>query len=560
MNLVPAYNRNGENEIFCRIGQGSLGGKASGLFNMQQILRENFPQQQYQGITVNIPFSVVIATDVFSRFMEQNELFDFVRADLSDTAIALKFQKAFLPAEITGDLYALAQTKTVPLAIRSSGLLEDAKNEPFAGVYATKMIPNNLLSPTARYQKLTEAIKFVYASVYFKEAKAYFKALKKDINQEKMAVLIQDIAGSKHGEYFYPALAGVAKSYNFYPCGYAKPEDGSASLALGLGKSVVDGGKVWVYSPRYPAVPPPYNAKDYERYTQTDFWAVYLGKIKNYNPLEETEYLEYLPWQRALQDEILPYLATTNPPVYTREEKLKATWFLDFAPLLKYGEPPLNNLLKRLLEICAKAYDNPVEIEFALDFPQAAAPGFSFLQVRPMQVNHEEVNLSCYEKRELLLEADLTTGNGKREIEQVVFVDRKTFKAEHTPFIAEELAFVNSRAEDYLLIVFGRLGSSDPWLGIPVTYSDISRAKAIVETTLPGMNPDLSQGSHFFHNITSLGVLFLSLRETFTQKLDWDWLEAQSVVFRSEHVCQVKLAKSLTVLVDGKSQKGVILK
>ncbi len=560
-------------ERFTIIGNGGLGGKASGLLSIRDLLTESVEADKFPGITVDIPTLTVITTDLFDKFMERNKLHDVVMANKKrDDQIALAFQQADLPVEIVGDLRALVMKFKQPLAVRSSSMLEDAMFEPFAGVYATKMIPNNQFSVDQRFRALVEAIKFVYASTFFRGARNYLRATGRRWTDEKMAVIIQEVIGSRFGERFYPQLSGVARSYNFYPTGHAKPDDGVVSLALGLGKTIVDGGVSWAYSPSYPKADPPYgNVGELLKSTQTKFWAVNLGKPPAHDPIKETEFLISANLADAENDGTLRHLASTYDSradrIYTGTGA-KGPRVLNFAPILRAGEMPLNDLLKELQRKSEDAYKSSVEIEFAMKLhPEKCTPArFGFLQVRPMFVSDARVDVSEEElhSERAVVASDRVLGNGVcNDVRDIVFVKRDTFDAAKTREIGRELMHLNQSLTDadkpFLLIVFGRLGTSDPWLGIPVEWSDVSGAKVIVETSIEKMNVDLSQGSHFFHNVTSLRIFYFSAGRSDQYPMKWDWLESLSPAADLNYVRHVSLEDPLLVKVDGKSGRGVVI-
>jgi hypothetical protein len=553
------------------IGKGSSGGKAQGLISISEFLEDKFNADEFSGIEVKVPTFTVIRTDVFDAFMKSNKLYEIAFSDLPDDRIAHAFQKADLPFSVTGDLRSLVKEVHIPLAVRSSSRLEDAMYEPFAGIYSTKMTPNNQHDADSRFKKLIEAIKFVYASTYFKAAKDYMKATKHKIEDEKMAVIIQEVIGERHGERFYPGLSGVGRSFNFYPLGRVKPEDGIIDLALGLGKTIVDGGVAWSYSPAYPQISPPFGTKsDMLKQTQNKFWAVNMGKAPDYNPSKETEYMVEGNLEDAEQDGALQHVAST----YNFEsDRLsigigsEGVRVLTFSPLLELADIPLNNLARTLLKLCEESLNAPVEIEFAMTFSKTGVHKFGFLQVRPMVVSTEEIKIEEEElnAENVLSASENVLGNGIYDsITDIVYVIPDQFESKNTSQIAMELELVNnkllSEGRSYLLIGFGRWGSSDPWLGIPVTWGQISAARVIVEATLENMNVELSQGSHFFHNLTSFDVSYFSLPFHGDYKMDWDWLEKQELLEEKQHIRHVQTSSAMLIKVDGRNGRGVILK
>ena len=572
---IPPFDRKffESDNILSRIGDGAVGGKASGLAFASAVLAAEFPDAVFEDLRISIPRFVVIGSNVFEAFVKRNDLMATVDEDLPDDRLALAFQRAEFPAEFAGDLRSLIAAARTPLAIRSSSMLEDALFEPFAGVYATKMIPNNQPDTDTRYRKLVEAIKFVYASTFFKEARGYARITGKSIIDEKMAVIIQEVVGLKHRERFYPGLAGVARSYNFYPTGRARPDEGVVDLALGLGKTIVDGGRVWTYSPAHPAVSPPFTTRDLLRNSQTTFWAVNMGKPPAYDPVKEAEFLVECGIADAESDGTLGMLASTYVAGNDRVVPgigQDGPRILNFAPLLKWGDIPLNNLIARLLQACEKAVGAPVEIEFAATFEgqgDKKVNRFGFLQVRPMVVSDEKVDLDETELKgpSVLVSSENTLGNGIGEtLTDIIYVKPDSFAKEQTRTIAAQIGELNRGAENehrnYALIGFGRWGSSDPWLGIPVNWGNISGARVIVEATLPEMNVDLSQGSHFFHNITSLQIPYFCVSFDGSAEIDWAWLSGRPAVAETEYVRHVRCDRPLTVKLDGRTRRGVILR
>ena len=558
------------------IGTGSIGGKAQGLVLIDKILNsKEFDNNRFSQIDVNVPTLTVLRTDVFDKFMQSNDLYDIAYSDIPDDRISHAFQNAALPFETLGDLRALINEVHVPLAVRSSSMLEDAMFEPFAGIYGTKMTPNNQPEADTRFNKLIEAIKYVYSSTYFKAAKDYIKATKHSIKDEKMAVIIQEVVGERHADRFYPELSGVARSYNFYPMGRAKPEEGVVNLALGLGKTIVDGGISWAYSPEYPKVDPPFGSVgDMLKNTQLDFWTVNMGKPPSYNPIMETEYMIKGDLTTAETDGTLRHLVSTvdsNSGRLTIGTGAKGPRALTFAPLLVFDNIPLNDLIIHLLELCEKALDAPVEIEFAMTFSKLRDGNmvhrFGFLQSRPMVVSNEkiDINLENFESDNVLVASESVLGNGIiNSIKDIVFIIPEKFNPKDTQTMASELEIVNKKMitenRSYLLIGFGRWGSSDPWLGIPVNWGQVSGARAIVEAMLENMNVDLSQGSHFFHNLTSFNVSYFSVPFYSKLKIDWDWLSRQSIEQETNFVKHVALDSPLIIKADGRSSKGLIYK
>jgi hypothetical protein len=560
-------------DAFTYIGKGEPGGKAAGLASIKASLDRTFPDGRFEDIRVSIPRMTVLLTGVFEDFMELNNLYEVAHSKIEDERIAHTFQKAELPPTVVGDLLSLISSVHEPLAVRSSSLLEDSIYQPFAGVYETKMIPNNQPDPESRFRRLVEAIKVIYASTYFRAARQYFRGIGRDIRGERMAVIIQEVVGYRFAERYYPTISGVARSHNFYPTGSADPRDGVVNLALGLGKTIVDGGRVWSYSPALPRALPPYGStSDLLKATQTRFWSVFMGTPKEYDPIRETEYLYDGSLSEADLDGTLRYVCSTYDGASDRLHMGSSgvgPRLVDFSPLLQGRITALNELLEKLLELAEKEVGEPVEIEFALAFDpdRARETRFGFLQLRPMVVSSRGtiVEIGDFDRQKVLIYSERAMGNGKlNNLRDILYLRPETFRAEHTREMAMEVERFNSQLLEarspYVLIGFGRWGSADHWLGVPVQWGQISGARVIVETTLEQMNPDLSQGSHFFHNMTSLGILYLSVPDPKVFPIDWTWLQQQPVVRETEYVRHVRSTTPLSVRIDGRSGKGLILK
>ena len=573
---LPVFDRKFWDGTFrcTQIGSGSLGGKARGLVFIKDLLAAQIEPDSFHDVDINVPTMAVIATDCFDQFIAQNRLSELPFEKMSDDRIAHAFQKGDLPVELLGDLRALILQVKTPLAIRSSSLLEDALERPFAGVYATKMIPNNQFDPDMRFRRLVEAIKFVYASTYFREARDYLRTTGNNQDEEKMAVIIQEVVGQRRGDRYYPDISGVARSYNFYAFEPARPEEGVVTVALGLGKTIVDGGVAWSFSPKYPKKPLPFaSVEELLEGTQTEFWAVNMGKPPAYDPTSETEYMVHANLADAEADESLYLLASTFDP--ERDSVVpgigpRGPRVLNFAPMLVQEEFPLNDLAKALLSAAEKATNAKVEIEFAIAFQGRAGERprtrVGFLQVRSMVVSEQvvEVPVEALSDPQAIVASDMVIGNGADdEIQDIVFVRPEKFSVLRTPAIAQELGLINrelqAQRRPFLLIGFGRWGSSHPSLGIPVDWSQISGARAIVEATLPEMNVELSQGSHFFHNLSSFRASYFMVQYGRQLGINWDWLNRQPVVCETELVRHVQPTAKISVRVDGRTRRGIIL-
>jgi hypothetical protein len=569
----PVFNRklSQNSDAFTVIGTGAIGGKASGLALLKEKVLTRFPAGKFQSISIDIPRMTVLASDAFDAFMHLNNLFDLAYGNVPDDRIAHHFQTTELPPTLLGDIRSLVQKYRLPLAVRSSSLLEDAMFEPFAGIYATKMIPNNQPDLQSRFHSLCEAIKFVYASTFFQQAKNYIAGTSHHIQDEKMCVIIQEVMGLRHHNRFYPNISGVGRSYNFYPTGKAKPEQGVVDLALGLGKAIVDGGRCWNYSPAFPRAKPPFSSpKEMLNGTQNTFWAVNLGKPPEHDPVRETEYLLKLNLKDADYDNTLRHVASTYDPHSDRIDigyENSGARLVTFAPILDLEIFPLNQCVRTVLDLCEQALDEKVEIEFAVMFDNALneTVRFGLLQARPMVVSSEIVSVSIDEMKngKVLAASENVMGNGIiDEIMDIVYVKPESFDAKYTQKIGRELEILNrefhTSGRKYLLIGFGRWGSSDPWLGIPVNWGQINNARVIVEATLPNMYVDLSQGSHFFHNLSSFQVGYFAVRHSGSYSIDWNWLAKHPPETDLEFTRHVKLDTPLVVKLDGRHGRGVI--
>lgn len=571
--VLPQFDRAffGTGQNLSAIGTGQLGGKGTGLCFMDDVLRTRLPDGRVGEFRIEVPRLVVLGTDVFDRFLSLNSLGEVLDADPRDEDLALAFQRAEFPPEFVGDLRALVEEVRVPLAVRSSSLLEDALAHPFAGVYGTKMTPNHQPDADTRFRRLVEAIKFVYASTYFSRARRYRARSGQPEKAEKMAVILQQIVGRRHLDRFYPDVSGVARSWNYYRYGPSRPDDGVVVLALGLGKTIVDGGAAWWYSPRLPAVAPPFGStQDLLQGTQQRFWAVRMDQRRVYDPTAETEYLAHAELADAEFDGTLAHVASTYDvaadrlvPGIGRTGPRAVT----FAPLLQLETFRLNEALTALLRLCEDATGGAVEIEVAATLdPRSDPPGhLGFLQVRPMTVPSEIVEVDEHEltATNVVVASTNALGNVRdHDIRDIVFVRPEIFDASLTRAIAAELESLNqplaAAGSPYLLIGIGRWGSADPWLGIPVEWSQISGARVIVEAQMPALAPDPSQGSHFFHNLAAFGIAYLCV--PLPGIVDWDWLATQPACAETTHVRHIRLEFPLTVKVDGRSGRGVVLR
>ena len=558
---------------FLRIGRGSLGGKARGLAFIDNILKNYLHPSYFANVRIKIPRSIILCTEVFVQFMEINDLLPVVVQNIPDEEIVQAFMSGRFPENVEEDLRAIVRRNRHPLAVRSSSLLEDTLYQPFAGIYATVMLPNSNDDAEVRFRELLQAVKYVYASTYLKSAKNYIEATGHRIEEEQMGVIIQEIAGTQFERYYYPHYSGVARSFNYYPFGDAKQSDGIVNLAVGLGKTIVDGGVSAQFCPLYPTILPQFaTRKDYFSNSQKKFWAVDLDSDPLSEEPSEEENLELLDVKDAERHETLEYLAST----YCAEDDTlyegtfrKGLRVVNFAPILQSEFIPLAKVLRLLMQLCETAMNCPVEIEFAgvLGKHFDDISEFDFLQVRPM-VKEEgtvEIDLDAISDNELLLRSKNVLGNGIYRLQDIVYVIPEKFDNAKTMEMAREITDLNrqllSEQRPYLLIGPGRWGSADPWLGIPVRFTGISGAHAIVETSLPNMLPDPSQGSHFFQNLTSFHIAYFTTRHYREEDhIDWKWLETLEVLTEKEYVRHVRAPQQVEVRVDGQSSSGIVMK
>ena len=559
---------------FVKVGRGSLGGKARGLAFISTKLKENPDfQKKYENVDIQVPKSLVLSTEGFDAFINENSLAELATADLSDEEITGLFLKAPLPDSLITDLELFIKHIRYPLAVRSSSLLEDAQFQPFAGIYKTYMIPNNHRDRSVRLERLIMAIKLVYASTYFQTPKAYARSSLHRMEDEKMAVAIQQLTGSTCGDYFYPAISGVAQSYNFYPISHLMPEEGIAHIALGLGKTVVEGETSLRFSPFYPQFLPQFSTvDDILKNSQRRFYALKLKDFPEDFGANEEDTLAKLDIDDAGNHPSIRHLVSTYFPQEHRIRDGARTdghLILTFAHILKYHAFPLADILTDVLEIGRKGMGCPVEIEFAVNLPADTdqRPTFDLLQVRPMAVNQDDMDVEIHDEdiAAAVCYSTMALGHGRaKEIGDVVFVNPQAFDPSRTVDIATEIGQLNKQLvqqqRKYLLIGPGRWGSADRWLGIPVSWHDISGVGAMVETSTDTFKPDPSQGSHFFHNITSLGISYLTTSRNGDDFIDWDWLQSLPTENQTTYLYHVKLNNPLTIKVDGKKSLAVILK
>ncbi|NLB86943.1 MAG: phosphoenolpyruvate synthase [Bacteroidales bacterium] len=560
--------------IFTRIGEGYIGGKARGLAFTDLLIKKYKLRKKYPNITISIPRTAILCTDIFDEFMEMNELYEIALLDIKDEEILEKFVQARLPSRIYTSLYSFISYSNNPIAVRSSSRLEDSHYQPFAGVYSTYMIPNIVDNKHHTIELLAQAIKSVYASVFYKESKAYMTATSNVIDEEKMGVVIQDVCGNFYDNKFYPTFSGVARSINFYPIGNEKSEDGIVNLALGLGKHIVDGGKTIRFSPKHPANTLQLSSVDLTlRDSQKSFYALDLDPKSFKVSTNEDVNILNLEINDAEKDGSINHIASTydfennmiKDSVLYQGQKL-----ITFAGILKYNTFPLSEILIDFMDIGKRNMNNNIEVEFAVNFPKEAKNDivFSILQIRPIVDSEENIsiNLDNVELKNCILFSDSALGNGQyKNLADIVYVKTESFTSLNNVKIVDKLDVLNKKFieenKNYILIGPGRWGSSDHALGIPVKWSNISASRIIIESGLTNYRVDPSQGTHFFHNLTSLKVAYLTINEYANQGFfNSEYLNSFDAVYEDEFIRHVKFNKNLKVEVDGKSSKAVIFK
>ncbi len=560
--------------IFSRIGEGSLGGKGRGLAFIDSLIKKYQLFYDYENVIITIPRTVVICTDIFDEFMESNNLYKVGLSDLDDEKILNRFVKAKLPKSLIDDLKTFISYVDNPIAIRSSSLLEDSNYQPFAGVYSTYMIPNDKKDTKKMMVSLTAAIKSVYACVYFKNSKAYMEATSNVIDEEKMAIILQEVCGTKFGNKFYPTLSGVARSINFYPISPEKPEDGIANIAFGLGRTIVDGGISLRFSPKYPKKILQLSSPSMAlQSTQKQFFALDLN-IDNYKPsVNEGINLLKLKIKDAENDNSLKNVVSTydyENNIIRDGTGLNGKKIITFSNILKYNTFPLSEILDTLLEIGQKEMNNPIEIEFAVNMntPNNSPKIFNFLQIRPIVDDKDAININIdsISNDETIISSNSALGNGTiNDIHDFVYVKPEAFSAAESKNIALEIEKINSQFvknnKNYVLVGPGRWGSSDPWLGIPVKWSQISQARVIVEAGLENYRIDPSQGTHFFQNLTSFKVGYFTINPFINDGFyDIEFLNNQKANYESKLIRHIIFEDQITIKIDGKNNKGVVLK
>lgn len=557
---------------FARVGGGSLGGKARGLGFAASLINTYGLDQAIDGVRVAVPPSLILGTGVFDEFLDDNELWDFAIHSDDDDAIGARFLDARFPGMVTEALRAFLDAARMPLSVRSSSLLEDSQFMPFAGVYETFMLANNHGDTQERLDALLEAVKRVYASTFSRAAKTYIRSTPYRVEEEKMAVIIQKLVGRRHDDRFYPDFSGVARSHNFYPIKPMKAEDGIASVALGLGKQVVEGGATLRFCPRYPRHLVQFaRIEDILKYSQKEFFALRLPAPGNGAGVDLD--LDAHQLEVAEGDGVLSAVGSTysveNHAIYDGVSR-KGARVVTFAPILKNDLFPLPEILNRLLALGQEGMSGQVEIEFAVNMtgPKGAPREFYLLQMRPMVIDQELERLSIIEtpREDLICESSRVMGTGAiGDIHDVVVVDRDRFKRSESVRVAREVSAINlellERRTPYVLIGVGRWGSADPWLGIPVRWEDISGARVIVEGAMKDIAVTPSQGTHFFQNITATRTGYITVgtggRGGF---IDWEWLAQQPAVRTESGVRHLRFDRAISVVMDGHRNRAIIVK
>ncbi len=559
---------------FARIGEGSLGGKGRGLAFIDAMIKRNESLEKFENSQITIPKTVVLCTENFTEFMELNQLYTIALSDMDDADILKAFLKARIPQKLIADLLAFTGAVNSPIAVRSSSLLEDSHYQPFAGIYSTYMVPYKSDSKTLMLEMITEAIKAVYASVFYRDSKAYMTATKNVIDEEKMAIVLQEICGNTYENRFYPSFSGVARSLNYYPIGAEKPEDGIANIAMGLGKYIMDGGMTLRFSPAYPNNILQTSSVEYAlRETQTYFNALDLSLTHFVPQVDDGFNLLKIGIGEAEKDGTLRYIASTYnhhdqaiyDNLYEGGRKL-----ITFANVLQHNVFPLASILKEILHIAQTEMGRPIEIEFAvnLDYSPARQHVFYLLQIRPIVDSKEMINedIGRILVEDTIITCNSALGHGiTSDIFDLVYVKPEAFSAAKNQLIMYEIEKVNRQlvAENrhYVLVGPGRWGSADPWLGIPVKWTHISNARLIVESGLSNYRVDPSQGTHFFQNLTSFGVAYFTINPFLHDgSYDTDFLNAQPALYESEYLRHVRFEKPILLKVDGKKNKGVVMK
>ena len=555
---------------FSRLGNGSIGGKARGLAFINHILQHYNLYNEWEGVRVMVPRTLVITTEFFDRFIIENGLQYVINADLTDSEILSEFVASSLPAELTEALRAFIRCVKKPIAVRSSSKLEDSYYQPFAGIYSTYMVPHTE-NEDQELRLLSKAIKSVYASVYFASSRAYITATANVISEEKMAIVLQEICGSEDRGYFFPTLSGVARSLNFYPIGYERAEEGIAKVAFGLGKAVVDGEQVLRFCPKYPNHILQTSTPELTmRETQQRMYALNLQPDKFKTSIDDAINLEKINIADCAAFRNTKHVCSTwdmQSMRLTDSPLAEGIKVVTFARILKYNTFPLADILCRLLEIGQNEMKTCVEIEFAANLDRGKRLSiFNVLQIRPIASAAAETNKDwdSVDSDKALIYSQSALGTGYIEgIRDIIYLRRENFDPSKTQIMAEEVTRLNAQmrteGRGYLLAGFGRWGSSNPWLGVPIRWSDISEVKVIVECGLDNFRIEPSQGTHFFQNMTSFGVGYMTVNPYAGDgKLDFERLDAMPALYESDYIRHVQFAEPMEICIDGVKNKGIV--
>ncbi len=559
---------------FARIGEGYIGGKARGLAFLDLLIKKHPELDNFKNVDVKIPQTVAISTEVFDSFIDDNNLYDFAIEKHDNNEILKEFTKAKLPEFVVQSVKAFLKITENPIAVRSSSVLEDSHYQPFAGVYTTYMVPNSANDHEINLEQILEAIKCVYASVYFKETKAYIHATSNVIDEEKMGIVLQEVCGTKYDDKFYPTFSGVARSVNFYPIELEKHEDGIVSIALGLGKHIVEGKKSLRFSPKYPTKILQLSSPEVAlRESQKRFYAVDLD-YKNFFPsTNDGINIKTFKIKEAEKDCSIYDISSVfdfKDNMLKEGKHYEGKRIITFANILKYNSFPLPEIVNSVMKICEKEMNNPVEIEFAVNLSNDKKNDdvFSLLQVRPIvkESSNFIVNVDATKKEDALIMSETALGNGIIEnIYDLIYVRPENFDSANNPKIVPIIDKLNDKFiaenKNYILLGPGRWGSSDHWLGIPVKWSQISQARLIVEAGLPNYIIDPSQGTHFFQNLTSFRVGYFTINPYKNEGFfDLNFINKQEAVYEDNLVRHIRFKKPITVKIDSQNSKGVVMK
>jgi hypothetical protein len=560
--------------IFTRIGNGLLGGKARGLAFIDSLIKRNLMVDMYEDVIITIPRTVVLSTEVFDEFMDENNLYTIALSDAPDEEILAAFIKAKLPSRVSDDLKTFLKVVKKPIAIRSSSLLEDSHYQPFAGIYSTYMIANTSDDEKLMVDQLAMAIKGVYASVFYTDSKAYMRATKNVIDEEKMGVVLQEVCGRAYNNHFYPVISGVARSLNFYPISPEKPEEGIANIALGLGKYIVEGGQTLMFSPAYPKKilqlsSPNMTIKE----TQKHFYALDLNCESFHPSTDDSVNLIKYPIQQASADNTLRLVGSTydySDQIISDGDHEGGIKLVTFSNILKYNSFPLAEVLTNVLKTGHQEMGMPIEIEFAVDLdkPVGEPKIFYLLQIRPIVESQESsvVGIENIEESQTIISSQMVLGNGEiNDVTDIIYVRPENFNPAENPEIVKSVEKLNQQFLDeeknYILIGPGRWGSSDPWLGIPVKWSQISAARLIIESGLENYRIDPSQGTHFFQNLTSFRVGYFTINPFIKDGFyDLEFLNSVPAVYEDSYLRHVRFEKACVIKIDAKKNRGVVLK